>query len=301
MIENTKKALLIGDNPFHQISHLSQERSRARGNAVLTSENAATLVHTALNSGANGFMFSVSDTTLSILRLIHEKEEIRSLDLYPIVPYAYDYVRQATQLGGIPRLARSLGKQIVMSGNIAAMAYGLRGIAGMDLASLMKTYLVYEVSRIKSSAGKRAKIESIILHELVTDVALALDLGWLFKEYVNFARKLRVKPGFNTCNFAHLVNSFSEWNIDLHKTVIAAPFNKAGFQMNPSREHCEKALQNLPEPALVAISILAAGYIKPADAISYLAALPNVIGAAVGVSKDKQAVETFRILREKLT
>ena len=59
-----KKMLLVGDNPFHGISHLSQERARVRGHAMTYPEYAANLVMTSLENGANGFMFSVSEMTL---------------------------------------------------------------------------------------------------------------------------------------------------------------------------------------------------------------------------------------------
>jgi len=70
--------------------------------------------------------------------------------------------------------------------------------------------------------------------------------------------------------------------------------------MVPSKIECEKALADIPEPVVLAISILAAGYLSPSEAISYVATLPNVKGVAVGVSKEKHARETFRLLREKL-
>lgn len=100
------KALLVGDNPFHNISHLSQERTRIRENACALPERAADLIHLAVDNGANGFMFSVSETTLSILKTLKEREEIDRLSLYGIVPYAYEYVKLATQVGGIPGLAK---------------------------------------------------------------------------------------------------------------------------------------------------------------------------------------------------
>jgi hypothetical protein len=50
---------------------------------------------------------------------------------------------------------------------------------------------------------------------------------------------------------------------------------------------------------LIAISILAAGYLKLDDAMEYIASLPNVKGAAVGVSKEKHARETFRLFMSK--
>jgi hypothetical protein len=106
-------------------------------------------------------------------------------------------------------------------------------------------------------------------------------------------------PGFNTGNFALFVKRFREWNMNLEDVVIAAPFNKVGFQMGPSREECEKALAEVPKPNVLAISILAAGYLKPPEAIDYIAHLPNVKGVAVGVSKEKHANETFKLLRGK--
>lgn len=298
---NSGKALLVGDNPFHNISHLSQERARVRGDALTRPEYAANLVITSLENGANGFMFSVSETTLSILGEIHEKGEIGRLSLYAIVPYAYEYVRLANQVGGVPGLARKFAKEIVLSGNVRGIGMGLKGVMRADPISLMKTYLTYEISRIKSSTGKQANLRSVLLHEVVTDMALALDLGWVFKSYVDFMSKRGITPGFNTGNFAYLVKNIRKWNIDLSEIIIAAPFNKVGFQMIPSRIDCEETLDSVPEPIVIAISILAAGYLRPSEAIDYVATLRNIKGVAVGVSKETHARETFRLLNEKLS
>ena len=293
-------ALLVGDNPFHGISHLSQERARVRGDGSTYPKYAANLVVTSLENGANGFMFSVSETTLSILREIRERGEIERLSLYAIVPYAYEYIRLANQVGGIQGLAKKFAKEIVMSRNVRAVTMGLKAVIRADPISLMKTYLTYEISRIKSSTSKQANLQSVLLHEVITDMALALHLDWLFKSYVDFMSKLGVTPGFNTGNFAYLVKKFNEWSVDLREVTIAAPFNKVGFQMNPSRGDCEKTLAEIPKPNVVAISILAAGYLSPSEAIDYIATLPNIKGVAVGVSKETHAHETFKLLKEKL-
>jgi hypothetical protein len=180
------------------------------------------------------------------------------------------------------------------------MASGLNGIARSDLASLFKTYLLYEVSKVRRSAGN-AELESVLLHQLITDLCLGLGLNWVFKFYTEFLLKKGITPGFNTGNFALLVEKLKEWDIDLENVVIAAPFNKVGFQMVPSKEECEKALAGLPKPNVLAISILAAGYLKPEDAVDYIAGLPNIKGVAVGVSKEKHANETFKLLKERLS
>ena len=300
MSNRGEKTLLVGDNPFHGISHLSRERAIARGDALTYPEYAANLVMTSFENGADGFMFSVSEMTLSILRVIRERGEIERLSLYAIVPYAFEYVRLAAQVGGISGLAKKIAKQILASGNVRAVAMGLKGVMWADPVSLMKTYLTYEISRIESSVGKRANLDAVLLHQVVTDMALALNLDWLFKSYVDFLLKLGITPGFNTGNFAYLVNKIREWNIDLSKIVIAAPFNKVGFQMIPSRRECEKTLESVLDPTVIAISILAAGYLSPSDAIDYIATLPNIKGVAVGVSKESHTRETFRLLKKNL-
>jgi len=295
------KVLLVGDNPFHGISHLSQERSRVRGDTPTNPEYATRLIRLAVENGADGFMFSVSDTTLPILDILRKNGDNDGLRLYAIVPYAYEYVRLAGALGGVPGLAKKLIREIVFSGNFRAVASGLNGVVRSDLASLVKTYLLYEVSRVKRSAGGKAKLESVLLHQLITDLCLGLGLDWVFKFYTEFLLKKGITPGFNTGNFALLVEKLIEWDVGLENVVIAAPFNKVGFQMVPSKEECEKALVGLPKPIVLAISILAAGYLKPEEAVDYIAGLPNIKGVAVGVSKEKHAVETFKLLRERFS
>jgi hypothetical protein len=299
MTNKGKKLLLVGDNPFHGISHLSQERARARGVAIDHAEYAAKLVEMSLENGANGFMFSVSDKTLSILQVIREKRGDMSFELYAIVPYAYEMVRVVTKLG-TTGLAKKIGKQVALSGNLRAIATGLNGIVRMDPVSIMKTYVMYEISRIRATTGKGQNLVSVMLHEVLTDMFLALDLEWLFKEYVRFMEGMGIKPGFETRNFAFLVKKFIEWNIDFGNIVIASPFNKMGFQMNPSREECEKALAEITGSTVIAMSVLAAGYLKLPDVVEYVEGLNNISGVVVGVSKEKHANETFRVLKKKL-
>ncbi|MEM5853660.1 MAG: hypothetical protein QW228_04800 [Candidatus Aenigmatarchaeota archaeon] len=295
-----ERVLLVGDNPFHGISHLSQGRSRTRGDETSNPEYAAKLIAIALQNGADGFMFSVSEKTLSILRILQKNPLSKDLRLYVIIPYAYEYVKMASAAGGVPGLAKRMVKEIVFSGNLHAAVSGLNGVLMSDLNSLIKTYLFYEISRVKRSVKGKTKLESVLLHQLLTDLCLGLGLEWIFKFYIESLLKIGVMPGFNTGNFAYLVEKFREWNINLEDIVVAAPFNKVGFQMIPSKEKCEKALENLPKPNVLAISILAAGYLKPEEAVDYIAGLLNIKGVAVGVSKEKHATETFRLLKEKL-
>jgi hypothetical protein len=291
--------LLVGDNAFHGISHLSQQRARERAIKDNPSdiEYATKLVKLSLQNGATGFMFSVSNTTLSILKAL---DQDKKPDLYAIVPYAYEYVRLATKVGGISGLAKQVARQIIFSKNIVKVVPNLIGLLRANPSAFLKTYLIYEISRIKSAAGKDANLKSVLLHEVITDMALALDLDWLFKSYVKFFSKSKIRPGFETRNFPYLVQKLSEWQIDLNRITITASFNKVGFQMNPSKVDCENALMAASGAQIIAMSTLAAGYLAPSEAVTYIAGLPNIQLIVVGVSKEHQACETFNSLKKTL-
>ncbi len=295
-----KRLLLVGDNPFHGISHLSQARAASRSAGITSPEHAAGLVAAALEAGGDGFMFSASETTLAILRKVVRERKSASLPLYVIVPYAYEYVRMAVQAGGMPGLARRVGWQILLSGNWRAVASGVRGALGSDPSYLLRSYLSLEMARIGSAAGGRCVVASIMLHELLTDMALALDMKWAVETHIKYLSDRGVKPGFETRNLPYLVRKFGEWGIDPGRVALAASFNPVGFQMCPSKEACEEALRLVPGAEVIAFSILAAGYVKPAEAAAYVASLPSLGGVAVGISSVEQARETFPLLRGAL-
>ena len=297
----SERLFLVGDNPFLSISHLSQRKTRERledpGNPVF----AASLLHLALKNGANGFTFSMCDSNLSILKHLELDGLPNGLGLYPVVPYAFEYVQKATQRGGISGLVKKLGWDMLKSGNFESLSYGVLTTITANPVSLMKAYLGYELSRLDSYVNEKVRLESVFLHQLVTDLALALNMDWLLKDYVAFLLKKKITPGFNTGNFAYLVKKFDEWEIDLSKVLILAPFNNVGFQMAPSIEVCEGALRTLPAPIVIAMSVLAAGFVKPKDAASYISGLPNIKGVAIGVSKQSHAQDTFGFFNESLT
>lgn len=288
--------LLVGDNPFHGISHLSQQSVKNRGTEITRAKHASDIVKTSIENGANGFMFSVSETTLSILKMLPEKETKERLNLYALVPYAYEYVRLATHEGGLPGLAKRFAKEVLQSGNFKTVGFGLKGVLTSDPMDLMKAYLSYEIIRIKASAKNRGVLRSVLLHEVITDMAIALNLESLIKSYIKFMIDHEIEPGFETRNFSYLVKKFKEWDIDFKGLVLAAPFNKIGFYMNSSKVECEKALIDVSGSSVIVMSILAAGYLKPAEATEYVRGLPNVYAIVVGVSNEQQARETFRLL-----
>jgi hypothetical protein len=292
-MHKNERLVLVGDNPFHGISHVSQERAAMRGKDVLTPLSATNIVSTALDYGADAFTFTVSDTTLEILKQL--KKRGRVPQLYAIVPYAYEYVRLAVALGGIPGLGKRIAKQIIKSGNLSAAWHGIRGILTIDPAEAYKAYVAFEVSRIRAYAGK-GSLKCLFLHCVVADMALGLDMDWLFKAHISILESYGIKPGFHTHNFPLFIDRVKKWDIDLDRILITTPFNAIGMQMNPGRQECEKTLRAMPCNNVMVFGVLAGGLLQVDAAIEYIKALPHIYGVAFGVSTTEQAKKTFSMI-----
>jgi hypothetical protein len=296
-----RKFLLIGDNPFHGVSHLAQARARERSVSLKDGEYAADLVLAALRSGADGFMFTVSDVTLWVIRALSRNAVPARTQLYALVPNATQLVRMAAASGGVPGLGRALAMEVTIFGGLAVLGRALKGIVAADAGALLEAYLLYELRRLRSVAPKLDRPVCLLLHEVVTDTALALRAKWLFSEHMRFCTAHGIRPGFETRNFAYLVKELTDWEISLRGLVIAAPFNRIGFQMAPSRERSEEVLAGLPHGLdVIAFSVLAGGYLGVLEAAEYVASLPNVRGVVVGISKREHVDTTVRVLREVL-
>lgn len=292
-----EKILLVGDNPFLGVSHLSQERAAERGSAVTTAAGAADLLSTALDNGADGFLFSVADPSLKILGELHRRRLLGSSALYAIAPWSFEYVRAAVRLGGLTGLAKELGGRVARARDAYSIVRGAGGVVTNDLGAMYEAYLSYELARIRQAAGRDVNVPSLVLHEIVGDMALGLGMEWLFRAHVAANRRAGTKPGYNTRNLPLLVRRFEEWGIDLDGSVVVAPFNAEGFQMCPTREECEATLAGLDRTEVIAFSIFAAGHMRYADAIGYAAGLRNISGVAVGISRPEHASATFSDLR----
>ncbi len=284
------RTLLVGDNPFHGVSHYSQERARKREAKVQDPAWAAEIVKASFENGADGFMFSVSETTLGILKRLPKNTGRK---YYAIIPAAGDYVRLSSK-EGTTGLLKYVAMQTLRSRNIPAISHGVRGVIQRDLPSLFKAYLAYEVSRVKSALGCGRAIHTVMLHELVTEMAVSLKIDWLIQSHIDYLKKAGIKPGFETRNFVSLVNRLRELNVDFEDLVITTPFNRLGFQMNPEKSTCENTLKAIPDTEVIAMSVLASGRIGLSEARDYVRTLPELGGIVIGTSRKEQAQETFK-------
>ena len=288
--------LLLGDNPLIGVDHLSQERARERLERLNTGR-IVEVIETATANGAQGFLFSTHPTIYAALKAIRQAEAQTPLNLYPLLPYAQAYVRTATEKGVLGLVQDVLGK-LSWRGRMKALAAGL-SMATADPATVLNAYVDAELDILTSNAPEGSVLKSVIMHEVITDVATSFKAGDILQSYAaHVIDEYKVKPGFATRNFPRFVRFADQIGLEFSDIVILTPFNKVGFQMNPSREACEETLKRdrMADANIIAMSILASGYLKLPEATQYLSKLNQLKSIVVGTSSREHAKKTFTYL-----
>jgi len=290
-------SFLIGDNPFIGVSHLSQVAARERVER-LQLNRIIKVIEKAISSGASGYTFSTHPMNLQILKAMKDSISIdASFDLYPVLPYAEGYVRMATEKGAMG-LIREVWGRLPVSGKTRVLIEGGLSAAKFDAVRLLKAYVDMELTSYLNVKPKKCELRTVFMHDILTDLALSFEGHQLFDSFMQHVHeKYQAKPGFVTRNFARFVSFFQAHHLSLERIAIMTPFNRIGFQMNPSKNTCEACLSEMSEGEVIAISILAGGYLSLDEAVEYIRGLGKVSGVAVGVSSERHAEETFKKLR----
>ena len=257
------------------------------------------MICSALSCGATGYTFSTHPINSQILEALGASDKVPGqFDLYPILPYAEGYVRLANEKG-MTGLVNEVLSRLSLADKARLLVDGGFSALRQDPVGMMKTYLDAELKGYLSMKPKNATLRSVLLHEVITDLCLGLqgtDLLNLFAQHVR--ENYHVSPGFVTYNFPRFMKLFEEERFSLSDVVIMTPFNSVGYQMSPSRDSCEAGLSNLREGDVIAMSIMAGGYLGLDQASEYVRTLPKLSGVAVGVSSREHAQTTFAKLRE---
>ncbi|NMB86567.1 MAG: hypothetical protein GYA29_10085 [Methanothrix sp.] len=240
--------------------------------------------------GGRGMMLSTHQRATEIMRAIGSEPELsRNMNFYPLIPYAQGYIRRANEMGAVGMLNDVLGPAST-SAKLKILFKGGVNVMRKDFLNILSTLIDIELLPFKGF-----NIKAVFLHNVLTDLALSFRAQNIFEFYMDYIKdNYGVVPAFGTMNFARLVESFDEWEI--RKPLIMASFNSAGFQMNPSKEECERCLREY-DVNVLAMSTLAAGYLKPKEAYEYLFSLPNIKSAVVGVSTTEHVEETFGFIK----
>lgn len=243
--------------------------------------------------GVKGMVVSTHPTLKDLIHVMKTKSDlIEKIEFYPILPYAQGYVLKINEMG----LLNTIMDTLSPAGMINKMKIITSGGIGMikkDLFKLFRIFIDIELLQLNN-----VKINTVFLHDVVTDLALSLNMKQIFQIFQEHLNDHNIKAGLVTKNFPLLVSKLNEWDID-YKYIMTS-FNKAGFQMNPSKEECENALKTY-KGNVVAMSILAGGYVSLNDAYEYTLTQPKIRNLVIGLSSVQHAKDTFGLFCNNTT
>jgi len=288
---NKKLEILLGDNPFFGIDHLSQERARQRMESLKGFDEITKKIEAVTELGVKGFVVSIHPQLRELITHIESKTNlIEELSFYPIIPYAQGYVSKVTEKGIVGALNDVLSSATTTE-KLKIFFKGSVGFLKKDFDKLFQTLIDIELLPFKNT-----KTRIIFLHDVLTDLAISLKMKDFMKTYLNHIRdNYKTDVGVVTKNFPKLVKTFSEWEMDL--PVIMTNFNPIGYQMNPSKDECENNLQDL-NTKIIAMNTLAGGYISPEISARYISKL-NLESVVIGMSNQQHAKESILAFSKK--
>jgi len=274
--------LLLGHNQFIGISHISEERSRDREKKFSDVKNIYNIVEKAADLGYKGMIIETHPRMLKFLEY-YKKKQTFDIDFYLQLPYVQGYIQKMNEKG-----VSGLISEIIQRGgkkNASVMALkNIMNLVRKDYLSMATSILQLEVAPFKD-----IEIKAILLHNVMTDLALSLQMQDVFNEYILFVRnKLKLEPGFVTLNFQLFKNSFEKWNIK--SPIVMTTINPKGYDMNPSKEIIEASIKKY-NGEIIAMNIMGGGAFSLNDVHRYLTSFNNIEFCAIGASSEKHLEE----------
>lgn len=285
--------IVIGHNAFFGVDHLSQTRGAERAAHFADPGRIVDVVRAAVERGAGGIMMSTHDRAGPLAARIAADSSLASrLTVYPLLPYAQKYITRANEVGMLNVVFDTVSSSSIK--DTFAMAWQMgKGVITKDVLGLIGALIRLELGMFQG-----LNVGAVFLHDVLTDLMLALRLRSVFEFYIGELPRICSGQGaFATKNLPLLLDSFREWG--LPKPMVMTHFNKAGYHMNPSRAACEQAAA-AHDVDIMAMGTLASGFLKPDEAYAYLGGVANIRSVVVGVSSPSHMDETFTCIRQHL-
>jgi hypothetical protein len=277
--------ILFGDNQFFAVSHLSDEKARQLSIRFKDDKSIIIILDQVIELGIKTFMCTTHDRITNICEHIR-KNPAKYMDfkIYPCMPYAHKYANAVTELGIIGTIKEYL------PGNIfSTFAKGGAAFLTKDFIGLMEILIDAEMKMFK---GINTPV--IFIQNVITDMILGLRMHNVFKEYDAYIRKkYNAEPGYITMNLPLLFDTLE--SLGLKNPIICASINKIGFRMPEGIEKYERYLQE-KEFRPIAMQVLAAGALRPKEAIEYIGNFPKIESVLFGASSKSHIQETKELI-----
>ena len=284
----TMERVILGDNQFFAVNHLSDEKSRAQAIRFKEDQAIIDVLDNARACGINTFMCTTHDRIYNICNYMRaHKEEYKDFKFHPCMPYAHKYANAVTELGILGTL------KAYIPGNILAVA-SKAGIAYMrkDFPTLMELLVDAEM---KMFEGLNTPV--IFLQNVIVDLLMGLGMDEIFVAFAkHIKKKYNAEPGFITMNMPRMVDLCERLGIE--NPIICSSINKIGFRMSGTIEEYEQYLNSDKKFRPIAMQCLAAGGLKPAEAMEYVTRFPKIESVLFGASSKAHIQETKNLIEQ---
>jgi len=281
--------VLFGDNQFFAVNHASDEKARAQSIRFKEDSAIIKVIDQAIDLGVNTFMCTTHDRIGNICNHMRANpSRYKDFNIYPCMPYAHKYANAVTELGIMGTI-----KQYVPGNIFSTFAKGGFAFLSKDFKALMELLIDAE---LKMFRGINTPV--IFIQNVLVDMILGLKMYEVFREYDAYIRKkYNAEPGYITMNMPALLDALN--SVDIQNPIICSSINKIGFRMSGGIEIYEKYLQDR-EFRPIAMQVLAAGALRPKEAIEYLGKFPKIESVLFGASSKANIEETKNLIEQIL-
>lgn len=281
--------VLFGDNQFFAVNHLSDEKSRAQ--SIRFAEDAAIMkvLDDAIDLGINTFMCTTHDRIAHICDILRSNPaRYKNFNIFPCMPYAHKYANAVTELGIVGAI-----KQYVPGNIFSTFAKGGFAFLSKDFSKFMEILIDAEMKMFK---GINTPV--IFIQNVLVDMILGLKMYDVFVDYdVYIRKKYNAEPGYITMNMPMLLDALE--SVGIKNPVICSSINKIGFRMSGGIALYEKYLAE-KQFRPIAMQVLAAGALRPKEAIEYLTKFPKIESVLFGASSKGHIKETKELIEANL-
>jgi len=280
--------LLLGDNQFFGVNHMSEEKARAQAMRFQHVDAIMEVIDAAYDEGITTFMCTTHDRIAEVAdRVRAEPARYADFAFLPSMPYAHKYADAVTESGMLGAIRRFLPEE----GIVNATLRGGRALARKDIEGIITLLVDAELAMFR---GTRTPV--VWLQNVVVDLLLGLGFRDAFGVFAEHVRsRYGAEPGFITMNLPLCLDVLADQGIE--NPLVCSNINKIGFRMSGGVEAYRRVLDERPFRA-VAMSVFASGAIPPREAIEWLAAQPNVESIVFGASTRAHLASTKALVDE---
>ena len=281
--------VLFGDNQFFAVNHISDEKSREQAIRFKDDSAIIRVLDQAIETGVNTFMCTTHDRIANICdHMRANPSKYSDFKIFPGMPYAHKYANAVTELGMVGTI-----KQYVPGNIFGTFAKGGMAYLSKDFLKLMEIFIDAELKMFKG-----IKTPVIFIQNVIVDMILGLKAYDAFVAYDQYIRKkYAAEPGYITMNMPLLVDALN--SVGIENPIICSSINKIGFRMSGGKEIYEKYLRE-KEFRPIAMQVLAAGALRPGEAIEYLGNFPRIESVLFGASSKAHIKETKDLIEQYL-